>query len=351
MEDQSNSLQHYINSVRFGVPAVSATLCVIGTLANLTSLVYFIKKKDKTIGDKLLMLLNSVDLLLCISATLLSAIFSYLKGRENTASEDLGIVMVVITVLYLLLIDGTAYVTCLLSVTRAIGIVSPFYQIRGKLFVILGISVFVVIELLQTPTFVGIRVVLLYYLLIDGTAYVTCLLSVTRAIGIVSPFYQIRGKLLVILGIIVFVVIEALQHVLFIIAIAFDEPWLAYFRPMIPLLVMLTVLCATILAVYKLTRADLQGATENVSRNNRKATWTVVILSALFLAFNSIWLGARCLLLFKSPTSIGTKTFAAFAVSLAIPLNSSINPIVYLTRMSDMRLFFIRNFQKFFHST
>ena len=180
MTIQIDSEEHYINSLRFGLPAVSTTLCVIGTFANLTSLIYFIKKKDKTIGDKLLMLLNSVDFLLCICATLLSAILSYLEGNENTASEELGIVMIVITILYLLLIDGTAYVTCLLSVTRAI--------------------------------------------------------------GIVNPFHQIRGKLLVILGIIVFVVIEALQHVLFIIAIAFDEPWLAYFRPMIPLLVMLTVL-------------------------------------------------------------------------------------------------------------
>ena len=101
-------MEQYINSVRFGLPAVSTTLCVIGTFANLTSLIYFVKKKDKTIGDKLLMLLNSVDLLLCICATVLTAILSYLEGHENTASEELGYVMIVITVLYLLLIDGTA---------------------------------------------------------------------------------------------------------------------------------------------------------------------------------------------------------------------------------------------------
>ena len=274
-------MEQYINSVRFGLPAVSTTLCVIGTFANLTSLIYFVKKKDKTIGDKLLMLLNSVDLLLCICATLLSAILSYLEGHENTASEDTGIVMIVITILYLLLIDGTAYVTCLLSVTRAIGIVSPFYQIRGKLLIILGISVLVVIELLQTPTIVGIR-------------------------GIFSP------------------------------------------RLVISPLVMLTVLCATIVAVYKLTRADLQGATENVSRNNRKATWTVVILSALFLVFNSILLGVmwQFLVMWRF-VNHDTATLFYFLYFLAIPLNSTINPIVYLTRKSDMRQFFIKNYQKF----
>ena len=285
--------QFYRDTRQFGLPAVSTALCVIGTFANLTSLAYFIKKKDKTLGDKLLMLLNSVDLLLCICATLLSAITSYLDGHENTAPEDLGFVIMAITVLYLLLIDGTAYVTCLLSVTRAIGIVSPFYQIRGKLLVILGIIVFVVSELSQLPVLLGTDD-------IDGI----------------------------------------------------DNRLLAYSRLAMPLMVLFTVLCATILAVYKLTRADLQGATENVSRNNRKATWTVVILSALFLVFNSILLGVMFQhFIRKDFDDYGIVTLIRTAFFLVIPLNSSLNPIVYLTRISDMRQFFIQNFQKFCHST
>ena len=283
-------MEQYINSVRFGLPAVSTTLCVIGTLANLTSLIYFIKKKDKTIGDKLLMLLNSVDLLLCICATLLSALLSYLEGHENTASENMGYVMIGITVLYLLFIDGTAYVTCLLSVTRAIGIVSPFYQIRGKLLVILGIIVFVMIEVLQP--------------------------------ALMIPGISVPGM-----------------------------SWLRYFRLLVSLLVILTVLCVTILAVYKLTRADLQGATENVSRNNRKATWTVVILSALFLLFNTI-LFADTWAIIANPGEITnegrSESLMFYGLFLAIPFNSSINPIVYLTRRSDMRQFFKQEFQKFY---
>ena len=280
--------QTYINSVRFGLPAASTTISVIGTFANLTSLIYFIKKKDKTIGDKLLMLLNSVDLLLCICATLLTAILSYLEGRDEQMPEGMWYVIIPITVLYFLLIDGTAYVTCLLSVTRAIGIVSPFYQIRGKLLVILGILVFVVIEL---------------------------------------PVWLIGSY-------------------------DIDIQLVAYSRLAMSLMVLLTVLCATIVAVYKLTRADLQGATENVSRNNRKATWTVVILSALFLFFNSILLGVMWQLFVESSYgtvnfNYGTQILFFFVYYLAIPLNSTINPIVYLTRKSDMRQFFIKNFQKF----
>ena len=280
MTIQSDSEEHYINSLRFGLPAVSTTLCVIGTFANLTSLIYFVKKKDKTIGDKLLMLLNSVDTLLCFIATMLSAISTYLIGDRDKL-DKMWIPLKVIGALYYLLIDGTAYITCLLSVTRAIGIVSPFYQIQGKLLIILGIVVFVVIELLQTPTIVGIR-------------------------GIFSP------------------------------------------RLVIPLLVILTVLCATIVAVYKLTRADLQGATENVSRNNRRATWTVVILSILFLVFNSIFLGVMWQFFeTRQFFNYGSAILFFFVYFLAIPLNSTINPIVYFTRKSDMRQFFIEASQKF----
>ena len=289
-QNNTSFRQLFINSVRFGLPPVSTTLCVIGTFANLTSLIYFIKKKDKTIGDKLLMLLNSVDLLLCICATVHTAILTYMMGDGDKPAK-MWISLMAIGALYYLLIDGTAYVTCLLSVTRAIGIVSPFYQIRGKLLVILGIIVFVVIEVLQMPTIVGI-------IFLNGM------------------FLQALPRLVA------------------------------------SLLVLLTVLCATILAVHKLTRADLQGATENVSRNNRKATWTVVILSVLFLFFNSILLGVMWQFFVESSHSTvnfnyGTQILFFFVHHLAIPINSTINPIVYLTRKSDMRQFFIKNFQKF----
>ena len=286
---KSNSMETYINSLRFGLPVASTTLCVVGTLANITSLVYFIKKKEKTTGDKLLMLLNSVDLLLCFTATVETACLSYVVGGHGDGGYFL-LPMMLIAIFYLLLIDGTAYVTCLLSVTRAIGIVHPFYQLRGKLFVVLGIIVFVVIELLQLA------------LLLVG-------LGINRVI------------------------------------------YLTYFRLLISLLVMLIVLCATILAVYKLTKADLQGATENVSRNNRKATWTVVILSVLFLVFNTIVFGVT-LYFFANFRNVIYQarlySLVFYGLFLAIPLNSSINPIVYLTRRSDMRQYLKQRSQKFY---
>ena len=149
-----------------------------------------------------------------------------------------------------------------------------------------------------------------------------------------------------------FVIIEVLQPALMIPGIfVLGMSWLRYFRLLVSLSVILTVLCATILAVYKLTRAGLQGATENVSRNNRKATWTVVILSVLFLVFNSI-LFADTWAIIANPGGVinegRSESLMFYGLFLAIPFNSSINPIVYLTRRSDMRQFFKQEIQKFY---
>ena len=272
------------DSVKFGLPVAGTVISITGILTNLTSLVFFIKKKEKTIGDKLLMLLNVLDLLLSLSATVQTACWSSFIQTEF--DRELWYVLRVMTVLYFLLIDGTAYVTCLVSVYRAISITFPFYQIQGKLLVIVGITVFSVIKSFQITLFLAAL-------------------------------------------------------------INWENYGVSYARIAVSLLVFLVVVLATAVALNKLTRKTaLQGIIESVSRRNRKATWTVIILSALFLVFNSIFLGVTWNI-FVNPRSmisdIYVQTLSFFGFFLAIPLNSSINPIVYLTRKSDMRHFFVES--------
>ena len=285
------------DSLKFGYPAVSVVLGVTGTLTNATSLTYFIKKEEKSIGDKLLMLLNSIDLLLCITATTLTCLISiFLLKREDSYymyNEHAMYYMYTILVLfgiYIFMMDGTAFVTCLLSVTRGIGIAFPFYQIKGKLLVIVGIVVFIMMEL--------------------STFIIPTMLS---AIG--------NGDL---------------QEILIS-------------RIVMGSLVILVVVSATVVAVYKLTREDLQGAAGRVDTNNRKATWTVVILSTLFFVFNFILLGAE-VVIFDGKDARSTSefviSFAFFGLLIAIPFNSAVNPIVYLVRKSDMRQFFSERLPK-----
>ena len=252
--------------------SISVSICAIGTVTNMASLIYFIKKGDKSLGDKLLLTLNCEDLLLCIAAAALSSSMLF--------APDLPALLI----LYFCVVDGTSYTTCLLSVTRAIGIASPFYKIRGKLLVALGVTLFIVMEL----------------------------------VAIFVPSWGLRSDT---------------YHFIAIIRIA------------ITLAIILVVLCATFVTVYKLMKKNtVQEGTEETARNNKKATWTVVILSTLFIIFNSIYIGTTAHLFIHG--IYGMDYWFRSGSLIAIPLNSAINPIVYISRRSDMRASFKPIIQK-----
>ena len=299
-----DSEDDFRESLEFGYPAASVVLCLVGTLANLASLVYFIKKEEKSIGDKLLMLLNSTDLLLCICATIITILASILNRQTFDSDLNLMLGTAMLFLLYIILIDGTAYATCLLSVTRAIGIAFPFYQIKGRLLVKVGIIVFVIIQLIGIATLIA---------------------------SISSGFTE-----------------TALILMFFLMT-----------RVATTSLIILVVVSATTVAVYKLTRKDMLGSAESVDRGNIKATWTVVILSTLFFVFNSILLGVIVTGywylndMYEPDSRPNWKRFpfslSFFGVFFAIPLNSTLNPIVYLTRRGDMRQFFKQRLPKLCH--
>ena len=298
MTEQNTTDQHFWNSLRFGYPAASSALCCFGSLANAASLVYFIRKPKKSIGDKMLMLLNTIDLLLCIFATTISIFISSLMNSDQQSVYN---VLFCLMILYAGFVDGTAYATCLLSATRGISIVYPFYRINGKMLVAAGIIVFIVMEL-------------------SGPA-----------VTIIIPLFLAQENYNM----------ESLLPMI-------GDCLLA--RIVTTSLMMLVVLLGTVVAVYKLTSEDIQPEA-GVSRNNVKATWTVVILSALYFLFNSIVLGIMVFIerVATNPTVTDSGAWeldpnliliAFFGFFVAIPLNSVINPIVYFVRRNDMRQFF-----------
>ena len=268
---------HHEQSDELILLSISISICGFGVLTNTASLIYFFKKGKKSLGDKIITLLNSVDLLLCISAALLSSslLSAYLKW-----------LFYIFQLAYLCVVDGTSYTTCLLSVTRAIGIASPFYKIRGKLLIAVGVTLFVVMELAASivPVYTG----------------------------------------------------------------AIQNDTAAKGRIVITVILMLVVFCATVVSVYKLMKKNtVQEGREGAARNNKKASWTVVILSTLFIVFNSIYIGTTAYIL--SAGAIGVYVVSIWFRSgtlIAIPLNSAINPIVYIVRRSDMRDFFKLMIQK-----
>ena len=102
--------------------ATAIVLSIVGVIVNCLSLSYFIRKQNKGLGDRLLMLLNICDLLVC--AMYMPYALSWYFGDMITHIICVGT--------FVLFFKCTVFATCLISVTRAIKVVRPFFSIRGS---------------------------------------------------------------------------------------------------------------------------------------------------------------------------------------------------------------------------
>ena len=117
-------------------PSVLVTL--VGIVTNLLSLSYFVTQRKNSnrlsatedINKKLFILLNTFDILVCISLTgLLLSVFVYgtLSHQDGIGEMFLGI--------FILANQCTGYITCQLSVIRTISIIWPQYNLNTKLMI------------------------------------------------------------------------------------------------------------------------------------------------------------------------------------------------------------------------
>ena len=104
---------------------ISSGICVIGTVSNILSLTFFFFNWSNRLGDKLLVLLNILDLFVCLSDTIY-LIFrkSYLEEYPNLRSlfKDL----------YLTSMECTGFVTTLLTVVRSVATYFTFYKVKQR---------------------------------------------------------------------------------------------------------------------------------------------------------------------------------------------------------------------------
>ena len=104
----------------------SLLLSTVGTSANAISLTFFIKQRTQSLGDQILILLNSLDLMLCVLTFVDVVCRSWL---EDTVFESQSF-FAILDSLYFVCSESTAFATCLLSVTRAISLSFPFYSLN-----------------------------------------------------------------------------------------------------------------------------------------------------------------------------------------------------------------------------
>ena len=260
----------------------SGLIGTIGTFTNTLSLSYFFGRSEKGLSRQLFILLNVFDLLVC-GSDVLSIAFYYCKGAScGWTKFPFRAVFAVLDVS----IETTGFVTCLLGITRAISVCYPFYQMMGKILNAI------------TGAYLGqviFRALLRFYFFYVDTSKLNFYIEFDNAVMIV----------------------------------------------LLTVFILVNTTSSALLSWKLLAKKDPNSPTnqESMMRSKRRATITVLILSACFLIFNAIF--GVCLYVMhfvdEEKGSPSLRFLGEFSVWLAIPLNSALNPLIFFCRRREMR--------------
>ena len=261
----------------------SGLIGTLGTVTHSISLSYFIRRCEKGVSRRIFIFLNAFDLIVCVSEVLALAFFHC----EN-----------------------------------------PYFCGYGK------------------PAFVVAFTVLDFS--IETTAFLTCILGVTRVISVCFPFYQLNKNALNIAKA-MFVGQEIFRATLGIYFFYVDSPQRRLYKNfdnamMISLLTLFILVntTSTVILSWKLltdVKVDSNDNQDVARRNKLRATVTVLIVSGFFLFLNIFFCTALFLETFAVKHGVTTEVnvFVNSALWLAIPLNSAANPLIFFLRKREMR--------------
>ena len=184
------------------------------------------------------------------------------------------------------------------------------------------------------------------FLLIRNSAMITCLLSVTRTISIGFPFYQISKR-----GVwIAFGVLSIAQFITVFLALLtelgvgerellnyYDFQYIMFIEM---IMILTTVTIATVISLGYLTSSARLSSDQTIVK---RATITIIIISIVYLFFNTILFTAYLEDMWDLFNSCGT--VERFALYVGSPLNSTINPLVILARKRKVRQMVLRSVQ------
>ena len=260
-------------------------VCGVGITFNFLSLSYFLKNWKKGLGTRLLMLLNVWD-----SIVVTTGFSNRILMFEQNIEEGSIMSYYAIAFVHMLAYDCTGFSTCLISVTRTIKVCRPFYRLKGVWVAGCFISFFIY--------------------------------SFSREFTCYYPIFTNKDVT--------------------------DDAILSQIKRHYPLIVsigvtlnLIFVLVSTLMTAYWLfKRSPIKG---EMSENTRHATLTIIILSTVFCMLNIVYiLGAilyQGITLGQIKDTARLQQFRNISFEAAYSLNSTLNPIIYLTRKSEMRQF------------
>ena len=268
-------------------------ISAVGVIGNSVSLSYFTRRNNsRGLGNKLLILLNCCDLMVCFTALTASILYIVQDGRVGHIPFLVG------SIIYLVFFDLTGFSTCLLSVTRLIKVWRPFFFINKK------------------------RVAASFWLYLLSSVFKYFVLYNLL-------FIQPLAKP------------ELLK--LRVYAPAVTSIWIAAS--------VVAVLLSTIVTVYLLRQKSMARESGRISKGSKEATVTVLILSTAFCTMNFIYVIAAILTsCFKANLiDVSDSTMSntwELGGSLTATVNSAVNPFVYILRKNEMRRYVGENLER-----
>ena len=169
-------------------------------------------------------------------------------------------------------------------------------------------------------------------MVVQTTGFITCLLSVIRAMSIICPRHQLNVKVIIGAMILYSVLIICLDIELK----NTQAKFIADFSSILTLFVV--VIFSNILCIIKLAHSK-------VASWKREASITMGILSAVYCVFNIGFLinyGFRAIMCKSPGDSPQTKSclssiFKEISLFILLPMNSASNPVIYFLRNREMR--------------
>ena len=282
---------------------ITGTIAVVGTITNGISLSYFSRRRQEGVGNKFLVLLNVVDTLLCCLAASQFIVIPSWWSNFDEDSIDGGYIICLVFLIsaYLITMEISALLTVSLCVVRTLTVICPLLQIRKRL------------------PFAIVSAIICY--IAGREAYTACTVLYPQTLSSFEGLLNNSATL------------EVYNHAQYLNIFLLSMILL----DILIMVVVVAVCCA--ISIRKLSTPNEDLGETQVSRINRKAMVTVLILSSLFIAFNSAMMATESYIRRNKEGTVSQYVVHAMLVVFSnslMPINSALNPVVYMLRIEGL---------------
>jgi len=294
-----------------------------GAVTNGISLSFFLKQRQNHLGNKLLASLNIADMVVCANGIVYFILRWITHAYYLEDTKALGLSHRIREGMFRFVTEMSGLMTVFLSVVRTLSMVYPLRRAAPR--IVYGTYSFIMLYIAFSTiacNILSVKSVEVFYE-IEHETRIAMSCDFSKLKTLTAQLYEVS------------------QNV---------EGLVFYLAPCIEISIMVVVVAvSSAVGVLKLLKTDPALGGNQRNGPNSRAIVTVMILSLLFMVFNTVWVALRIVpwsqmedLLVPSGSCADWESYFAFFENVTlgyfiIPLNSAINPVVYMVRKEGLR--------------